>query len=54
MRGIEHRAEERAALERCLAAGADGEAVLAAAGQALDAYWSLLDGVCMEAEISCA
>jgi pyrroloquinoline-quinone synthase len=51
---LEHRAEERAALARCLAAGADGDAVLASAGQALDAYWTLLDGVCEEAEITCA
>jgi pyrroloquinoline-quinone synthase len=50
---LEHRAEERAALERCLAAGASGEAVLAAAGEALDAYWALLDGVCDEAGIAC-
>ena len=51
---LEHRAEERAALERCLAAGADGDAVIGAAEQALDAYWGLLDGVCEEAEITCA
>jgi len=51
---LAHRAEERDALERCLAQGASDEAVLASAGQALDAYWALLDGVCAEAGISCS
>jgi pyrroloquinoline-quinone synthase len=51
---LAHRAEERDALERCLAAGDSSEGVLDAAGQALDAYWLLLDGVCEEAGISCA
>jgi pyrroloquinoline-quinone synthase len=51
---LEHRAEERAALERCLAAGASDDEVLASASRALDAYWSLLDGVCDEAGITCA
>lgn len=51
---LQHRAEERDALERCLAAGAADDAVLASAAQALDAYWSLLDGVCEEAGIPMA
>jgi pyrroloquinoline-quinone synthase len=51
---LEHRAAERAALERCLATGASGDAVLDAANQALDAYWTLLDGVCEEAGVTCA
>lgn len=51
---LEHRAAERAALERCLAAGASDHVVLDAANQALDAYWALLDGVCEEAGVTCA
>lgn len=43
---LRHRAGERAALERCLEQGASSEQVLGAATRALDAYWSLLDGVC--------
>lgn len=49
---LEHRAGERAALERCLTQGASPDAVLASAGAALDAYWGLLDGVCDEAAVS--
>lgn len=48
---VRHRAGERAALARCLAAGADPDAVGDAAGAALDAYWSLLDGVCEAAGV---
>lgn len=51
---LEHRAAERAALQRCLAAGAPADDVLRAADQALDAYWALLDVVCEEASIACA
>jgi pyrroloquinoline-quinone synthase len=51
---LAHRAAERGALERCLAAGASDQDVLDAADQALDAYWQLLDGVCEEAGITCA
>jgi pyrroloquinoline-quinone synthase len=49
---IEHRQGERQALERCLEAGASETEILNAAGQALDAYWGLLDGICVEAGIS--
>jgi len=45
---VRHRAGERAALGRCLAEGASGEQALEAAGEALDAYWGLLDEVCRE------
>lgn len=48
---LRHRAGEREALSRCLEDGASPEDVLDAASQALDAYWGLLDGVCMEANI---
>lgn len=51
---VQHRAEERDALDRCLVAGASGKAVLDSASQALDAYWTLLDGVCEEAGVSMA
>lgn len=51
---VAHRAEERAALEHCLATGAAPAAILGSAAAALDAYWSLLDGVCDEAGIACA
>lgn len=50
---VAHRAAEREALERCLAAGAADQDVLDAANEALDAYWQLLDGVCEEAGITC-
>ncbi len=48
---IQHRAGERQAILHCLATGAPPEVILDAAGQALDAYWGLLDGVCEEAGI---
>lgn len=49
---VRHRQGERDALARCLAAGADPEELVGAAGEALDAYWALLDGVCEEAGVS--
>jgi pyrroloquinoline-quinone synthase len=49
---LEHRAGERRVLAHCLEAGASGDEIIQAAGQALDAYWGLLDGVCAEAGIS--
>lgn len=49
---LEHRAGERRAIERCLEEGAVEGEILAAAEQALDAYWGLLDGVCEETGIS--
>lgn len=49
---LQHRAGELAALSRCLEDGASPLEVLTAAGQALDAYWQLLDGVCAEAGLS--
>jgi pyrroloquinoline-quinone synthase len=51
---LDHRCEERKALERCLCAGADPAAIGRAADEALDAYWRLLDGVCAEAGILAA
>jgi len=48
---LEHRASERAALVRCLDAGAPPGAVMNSAEKALDAYWNLLDGVCEEAGV---
>ena len=49
---LRHREGERRALERCLSDGASMDEVLLAAGQALDAYWGLLDGVCAETGVS--
>jgi len=49
---IHHREGERRALLRCLEDGASAQAVLESAGEALEAYWGLLDGVCAEAGIS--
>lgn len=48
---ILHREGERKALEILLDNGADSDEVIAAAEQALDAYWTLLDGVCEEAGV---
>jgi pyrroloquinoline-quinone synthase len=45
---LHHRQGERRALARCLANGTSEAEVLAAAQQALEAYWGLLDGVCAE------
>jgi pyrroloquinoline-quinone synthase len=50
---VEHRAGERDALARCLAAGVPAHVIHGAAARALDAYWGLLDGVCQEIGISC-
>ncbi len=50
---VRHRAGERQALAVCLAAGVPADVVHSAAERALDAYWSLLDGVCQEIGISC-
>lgn len=49
---VRHRQGERDALARCLAAGAAPDAVTGAAGEALDAYWALLDGVCSETGVA--
>lgn len=49
---IAHSEGERQALMRCVADGASHQCVVDAAGEALDAYWGLLDGVCEEAGIS--
>lgn len=48
---VRHREGERAALARCLVAGADPDAIIGAAGAALDAYQGLLDGVCETAGV---
>ena len=45
---VRHREGERMALARCLEAGATEDEVMAAAEEALDAYWTLLDGVAAE------
>lgn len=50
----EHRQGERAALGRCLDAGATAASVLGAADDALRAYWALLDGICAEGGITIA
>jgi pyrroloquinoline-quinone synthase len=46
---VEHRTAERSAIRRCLDSGTSPGAVMNAAGETLDAYWNLLDGVCEEA-----
>jgi len=49
---LEHRRGERRALEHALAGGtASANVVRESAGEALDAYWGLLDGVCQDAAI---
>jgi pyrroloquinoline-quinone synthase len=49
---VEHRNGEREALRRALETGASEDAMLAAAGAALKAYWGLLDAVCAETGIA--
>ena len=49
---VEHSEGERQAMLRCLANGASPATILDSAGNALDAYWKLLDGICEEAGIS--
>jgi pyrroloquinoline-quinone synthase len=49
---VAHRAGERDALRRVLAVGASAETVQAAAAEALDAYWGLLDGICDDAGVA--
>ncbi len=48
---VRHRDGERRALRRCLDAGATADEIQGAASEALDAYWALLDRVCVEAGI---
>ncbi len=48
---MEHRAAERSAIRRCLDSGTSPGAIMNAAGEALDAYWNLLDGVCEEVSL---
>lgn len=49
---VRHREGERRAIAALLENGASAEETLKAANRALDAYWGLLDGVCVEAGIS--
>lgn len=51
---VAHSQGERDVLKRCLDDGVDRATIFDAAGEALDAYWGLLDGVCEEADISTA
>ncbi len=48
---LRHRQGERNALIQCLEDRATEAEILVAAGQALDAYWGLLDGVCAESGV---
>lgn len=49
---LEHRAGERRMLAHCLAQGdTSAEELFAAADQALEAYWGLLDGIAMDAGV---
>ena len=48
---VEHGNAERALLRRCLHHGESAEKIMVATAESLDAYWSLLDGVCEEADI---
>jgi len=48
---LRHREGERRAIETLLENGASADETLKAANRALDAYWGLLDGVCVEAGI---
>jgi pyrroloquinoline-quinone synthase len=49
---VRHSVGERQAIMQCLTEGASHESVMESAGEALDAYWRLLDGICEEAQIS--
>ena len=48
---VRHREGERRAIASLLENGASANETLKAANRALDAYWGLLDGVCVEAGI---
>lgn len=48
---VRHRQGERDALAACLEAGVPASVLTDATRAALDAYWGLLDGVCVEAGI---
>lgn len=48
---VRHREGERRAIASLLENGASPDETLEAANRALDAYWGLLDGVCVEAGI---
>jgi pyrroloquinoline-quinone synthase len=51
---IRHSEGERHAIAHCLETGATtSDEILAAADQALDAYWSLLDGICASNGVEC-
>ena len=49
---VRHRQGERDSLAACLAQGTRPEELFAATDEALDAYWSLLDGICHEAGLT--
>lgn len=49
---VRHRKGEREALARCLADGASDADTMQVAGEALDAYWELLDRVCAETGVA--
>ena len=51
---IAHSRGERTMLTRCLEAGTPHTAIVGAATDALEAYWGLLDGICVEAGIASA
>jgi pyrroloquinoline-quinone synthase len=48
---VRHSEGERQAILQCLADGATHESVMESASEALDAYWTLLDGICEESDI---
>lgn len=51
---IRHSEGERNAMAHCLETGATtSDEILAAADQALDAYWRLLDGICTSTGVEC-
>ena len=51
---VRHSHGERDAIARCLETGAaTPEEILASADRALDAYWSLLDGICTSTGVEC-
>ena len=48
---IRHSEDERNAIDHCLSTGASPKEIFSTANEALEVYWGLLDGICLEVGI---